>query len=347
MNPLTSDLDFVLTQGRSLWEELRGSRLFITGGTGFFGCWLLETFAWANEKLGLGASATVLTRSVEAFQKKAPHLAKIPSIRFQPGDIRTFEFPPGRFSHIIHAATEASAKLNEENPLLMFDTIVEGTRRALEFARQCGAQRFLLASSGAVYGQQPSDITHVPEDYGGGPNPTEPRWAYGEGKRAAELLCALYHKQTPELKPTIARCFAFVGPHLPLDMHFAIGNFIRDGLGGGPIEVNGDGTPFRSYLYAADLALWLWTILLKGQSCRPYNVGSDKDLTVAETACAVADAFQPPVEVRIARQPTPGKPAERYVPSAKRAQVELGLKENFGLSQAIQRTIAWHREGNL
>jgi dTDP-glucose 4,6-dehydratase len=341
MNPLAADLDHVLAHTTGLWDELRDARLFITGGTGFFGCWLLESFAWANDRLNLGASALVLSRNPDGFRAKAPHLASHPAIRFHAGDIRTFAFPAGGFSHVIHAATEASAKLIEENPLLMFDTIVEGTRRALEFARHCGANTFLLTSSGAVYGRQPPDLTHILEDYGGGPDLSQARWAYGEGKRAAEMLCALYARQHG-LTPKIARCFAFVGPHLPLDIHFAIGNFIRDGLRGGPLQVKGNGTPFRSYLYAADLAVWLWMILLRGRALRPYNVGSETALTIRETARAVARAFDPPLEVTVARAPEPGKPAERYVPATRRAQAELGLRETVPLAEALQRTIAWH-----
>lgn len=338
---LAADLDHILHHTRELWAELRDQRLFITGGTGFFGCWLLESFAWANDRLDLHASATVLTRNPQAFQRKAPHLASHPAVCLQMGDVRSFGFPAGRFSHIIHAATESSARLNGENPLLMLDTIVEGTRRTLEFARQCGAQKFLLTSSGAVYGRQPPEMTHIPEDYVGAPDPTDPRAAYGEGKRVAELLCVLYAKQYG-LEAKIARCFAFVGPHLPLDVHFAIGNFIRDGMQGGPIQVMGDGTPHRSYLYAADLAIWLWTILLRGETCRPYNVGSEEDLTIRELAFTVAQLCRSPVKVHIAKQALPGQLAERYVPSTQRSQAELQLKQRIDLSESIGRTIAWH-----
>jgi len=340
-NPLAADLEHILAHTQGLWEELRGQRLFITGGTGFFGCWLLESFAWANDKLGLDASALVLTRDPSAFAKKAPHLAAHPAIQLHVGDVRSFEFPAGRFSHIIHAATEASARLNEEDPLRMLDTIVQGTRRALDFARHCGATKFLLTSSGAVYGRQPPDLTHIPEDYPGGPDPTDPRSAYGEGKRVAEMLCVLYARQYG-LQAKIARCFAFVGPYLPLDAHFAIGNFIRDGLQGGPIQVKGDGTPYRSYLYAADLAIWLWTILLRGEPCRPYNVGSEFGLTIKDLAYMVAHASGPHVELQIAWQPAPSKPAERYVPSTQQAQSELSLRQRVDLGESIQRTIAWH-----
>ena len=342
VNPLAGDLDHILAHTEGLWEDLRGKRLFITGGTGFFGCWLLESFVWANDNLDLNASALVLTRNYDAFQKNAPHLAVNPAIRFHIGDVRNYNFPEGEFSHIIHAAaTSAVATFNNENPLVKFDTVVEGTRHTLDFAAQCHAMKFLLTSSGAVYGKQPSGMTHVSEDYCGAPDTADPNSAWGEGKRAAECLCALYSRKYG-IETKIARCFSFVGPHLPLDIHYAIGNFIRDALNGGPIRVNGDGTPYRSYLYAADLAIWLWTILFKGESCNAYNVGSEEDVTIAELANTVAQSFQKPIEVRIAESPVPNRPPERYVPSTKRAQMDLGLRQFIDLRTAIKRTIMQH-----
>ena len=340
-NPLTNDLKHILTHTESLWAELRNQRIFITGGTGFFGCWLLESFAWANEKLDLNASALVLTRSTDMFRKKAPHLVSHPAIQFHEGDVRCFEFPEDSFSHIIHAATSASSQLNVQDPLLMFDTIVQGTRHVLDFARHCGAKKFLFTSSGAVYGKQPSEISNVSEDYTGAANPADHRSAYGEGKRAAELLCSLYSRLCgSEVK--IARCFAFVGPYLPLDIHYAIGNFIRDGLKGEPIYVKGDGTPYRSYLYAADLIIWLWTILFKGISCRPYNVGSGKGLTIRELAAIVADQFDHKPQIQILQKPKQKQTPERYVPSVQRAEAELGLKQFIDLPDAIRRTVNWN-----
>jgi dTDP-glucose 4,6-dehydratase len=258
------------------------------------------------------------------------------------GDVRTFKFPSGSFSHIIHAATEASAKLSSESPLLMLDTIIEGTRHTLELAKACKARKFLLTSSGAVYGKQPPEMTHVPEDYSGSPDPLDPRSAYGEGKRLAEQLCALYARRTA-IEMKIARCFAFVGPYLPLDIHFAIGNFIRDALNGGPIVVKGDGTPRRSYLYAADLAIWLWTILFRGQSCRPYNVGGEESLSIEDVARCVQSQVSSDMPVEIREQQIPGKPAESYVPSIDRCRVELGLAIRVTLPAAIQRTISYHQ----
>lgn len=339
-NPLARDLDHVLAHTSGLWDDLRGARLFITGGTGFFGCWLLETFLWANDRLKLDASAVVLTRDRRAFESKAPHLASHRAVTLHDGDVRTFEFSAGGFSHVIHAAFDSGKPFAAADRRMVFDTIVGGTKRTLELARRAGARRFLLTSSGAVYGRQPAEMTHVPDDYTGAPDPADAGQVYGEAKRAAEMLCALYADR--DLQPTIARCFAFVGPYLPIDAHFAIGNFIRDALGGGPIRVAGDGTAYRSYLYAADLAIWLWTILLRGQAVRPYNVGSEAAISIGELAHFVA-RHTGGCAVEIAGTAIPGRCAERYVPSSARIRNELGVRMTIDLEDALTRTVEWHR----
>jgi len=327
----TEDLEHCLQHTAHLWESLRGERIFITGATGFFGTWLLETLAFANERLALKTQAVFLTRDPAAWAAQKPHLAGRSELVPVPGDVRSFAFPPGAFRSVVHAATTAAFAID---PRENFQIIVDGTSRVLDFAEKAGAREFLLTSSGAVYGRQPAELTHVPESYLGGPDPALPSSAYSEGKRATETLCALANR--PGLETKIARCFAFVGPHLPLDQHFAIGNFLRDALAGRPIRIQGDGTPYRSYLHAADLAVWLWTMLFRGAPGRAYNVGSDAAISIAD----LARRIQPEGPIEIAQAPTGAAPA-RYVPDITRARAELGLEVAIGLDDALRRTKAW------
>jgi dTDP-glucose 4,6-dehydratase len=340
-NPLADDLDHVLARAGGAWDGLRGARVFLTGGTGFFGCWLLETLLWANDHTGLDASIVVLTRDAAAFRTKTPHLAGHPAVTLHHGEVRTFTFPDGPFSHVIHAAVDARPPRTQDDRVRVFDTIVDGTRRALEFTRWSGASRFLLTSSGAIYGRQPPGLTHIAEEHVGGPDPANLDHAGAEAKRAAEMLCAIYADS--RLQPTIARCFSFLGPYLPLDAHLAAGNFIRDGLRGGPICVTGDGTPARSYLYASDLAIWLWTILVHGEPARPYNVGSEAPTSIADLARAVARRFTPELEVHIARAAEPGASIDSYVPRTVRVRTELGVTMTVTFGEALTRTVDWYR----
>lgn len=338
-NTLAVDLDNILARTEPLWEELRGGRILITGATGFFGCWLLESFIWINRKLDLRAEAVGMSRNPSALSSRAPHLLADPAIRVFAADIRDGKFPDGQFTHIIHAATEASATLNSEHPEIMFDTIVQGTRGLLQHAAKNGHCKFLLTSSGAVYGTQPPQLSHIQESFRGGPDPLEHGSAYAEGKRAAETMCVLAAGK--QIHPVIARCFAFVGPYMKLDAHFAIGNFISDSLRGVSVRVQGDGTPYRSYMYASDLMVWLWTILIKGESCRAYNVGSEEAISIAALAQTVADILPVRAEVHIAAQRTPGVLPARYVPCTRRTREELSLNIEVPLREAISRTYHW------
>jgi nucleoside-diphosphate-sugar epimerase len=337
VNALQADLGHVLARTKGVWDDLREGRIFLTGGTGFFGCWLLESLVHANAELGINARIAVLTRNIASFAKKAPHLAGAPGVELIEGTVTAFPFPEGRFSHVIHAAVDYT------DPLGLFTSIVDGTRRALEFARHSGARRFLLTSSGAVYGRQPPDISHLPETFSGGPDPLLVRSAYAEGKRAAEFLCAAYG-EAHGIETVIGRGFAFVGPYLSLEGGAAVGNFIGDVLAKRPITIQGDGTPYRSYLYGADLAIWLWTILCRGGAGRAYNVGSDVCLTIRELAELVAAVLDPETPVHVLGQPLPGKPAERYVPCVDRARTELALESWIDLKDGVRRTAAWWKQ---
>ena len=327
---LEQDLDAVQTALAPLWWRLAGARLFMTGGTGFIGRWMLEALARAD----IDVEAVILSRDPAAFAARAPHLAR----RFQliEGDVTGFTPPGGSFTHVIHAATDASAALNANNPRRMFDTIVTGTRHALDFAIERGAERFFFLSSGAVYGAQPWEVTHVSEDWMGGPDPRDPRSAYGEGKRAAEMLCAIYGKQFG-LDVVNARIFALLGPLLSLDIHFAAGNFIRDAMAGRTIRVDGAGTAVRSYLYAADLTIWLWRLLINGKRGAVFNVGSEEAVSIADLAHRTATLLGAP-GVEILGRPDPGWNPGRYVPSTAAIRGALGLSPVIGLDEAIRRT---------
>lgn len=327
------------TQG--LWDELRGGRLFVTGGTGFFGRWMLESFLRANDEFSLGAEVIVLTREPLAFTAAAPHVAGHAAMTLHSGDVRSFAFPSVECTHVLHMATETAL---QGSATASFQTAVEGTSRVLSLAAARGVQKLLLTSSGAVYGTQPPDCERVSEEYMGAPLPEDASAGYAHGKRAAEFLCSAAAEQT-RLQAKMARCFAFVGPLLPLNANFAIGNFIREALYGDRIEVTGDGTPRRSYLYAADLAVWLWTILFRGESGRPYNVGSEADLGIADLAKLVAEVLRPGIPVHIAEKPAAGALPGRYIPSTARAARELGLRTRVDLRDAVQRTADWYSPG--
>lgn len=296
---------------------------------------MLETFSLVNNRLKLGAEAVATTRNET---KKSPmNLAHLSNITWITGDFRRLSIS-GTFTHAIHAAAAHSS-----SPVMdQIDVAVNGTNAVLETVVWRGVKKLLLTSSGAVYGEssiEPSEFWRT------APLTTNANSTYGECKRMSELMCCACAKKHG-FEAKIARMFAFHGPHLPLDKNFAIGNFIGDALAGRQVTVKGDGTPIRSYMYASDMAIWLWTILFKGTSCQPYNVGSNNAVSIETVAgCVAAESENRSVVTQ--QKLDEDKHPKRYVPDTTLARRDLQLKETVPIIEGIRRTLAWHRGESL
>jgi UDP-glucuronate decarboxylase len=327
-------------------------KLLFTGGTGFFGKAVLRQIApfYSDNGNVSNDHITILTRDPDGFLRRHPQFGRQSWISFVKGDIQDMSTLPKRsgFTHILHAAAD-STDPSRLTALQRYDQIVQGTRNLLDFAASNGVRRFLLTSSGGVYGPQPSDIDAIPEDFHRMPNPMCIANVYGIAKRQAEHLCALYREQFG-IETIVARCFAFVGEDLPLDAHFAIGNFIRDALFSEQIIVGGDGTPLRSYMDQFELARWLMVLLRDSDSGKVYNVGAAEAITIAELAYLIRDTLAPQKKVQILRQANLDNIGRsRYVPDISRAQADLGLTNDVPLKQAILRAatgVLHHRNAN-
>lgn len=340
------DLDHILDRTESCWRELSKARFFLTGCTGFFGVWILESFLRAGQKYGIPFDLTLLTRNPETFLHNHPQFAGRDGFRFVRGDIAAFAFPAGGFSHVIHGATtRAQETFDNEPPLGKFQTVAEGTRRVLDFCVEKKACSMIYLGSGSAYGKQPAGVPLMAEDSLLAPETMNADAALGHSKRVAEFFCAAYAERY-SLDIKITRCFSFLGPHLPLDIHYAAGNFVRDGIKGRAIRLKGDGRPVRSYLYMSDLVIWLMTILFKGKSLHIYNVGSENGRSIRELAELVGKSFDPPlpVEQSVIPESAPATAApDFYVPSTLRARTELGLEETVSLEEGIRKTIEFYR----
>ena len=334
---LADDLDAILAAPQIDWDALRHGRLLLTGGTGFIGRWLLEALQQANDRLGLELRITVPSRQPETFRQRTVHLLANGKLTLVPLDLATAP-PAGEFTHIIHAATDASAALNETAPLTVFRTIVRGTEHVLQLAASLPGVKLLYLSSGAVYGPQPADLIGVPEHWNGSPDPQVARNAYGEAKRAAEMLCAIFRKQFA-VNVVTARIFSLLGPFLPLDTHFAAGNFVRDAIAGEKIVVQGNGRPVRSYLYPVDLTSWLLTLLTASPREPAYNIGSERAVTITELAQTVAELIGRQGHEVLGRDDA-GWNAGRYVPDTSLIRSEFRVTETVLLEKAILNTTA-------
>ncbi len=311
--------------------------VFLTGGTGFFGKSLLRFTSSVDAPRSL--SYSILSRTPEQFLLLNPEFDNTNSLRFSRGDI----LDPGSFeistesNYVLHAASDSTV-----GPALAarlrYRQIVEGTEVVLQKAVASGVRRLLFTSSGGVYGSQPLGLPAIHEDYNGMPDPLDVSNVYSVAKRTAEHLCALYAAEYG-IEIVVARCFSFVGEDLPLNVHFAIGNFIRDALWSDQIVVKGDGTPIRSYLDQRDLARWLLLIMREGRTGEAYNVGSDQAISLIDLAYLIRDLVSPQKSVHVLGEEAGIMKRSRYVPDITKASRDLGLRPFFSLERSIIDTV--------
>lgn len=322
------DLEHIFHHAGGCWSRLDGKRVLFTGASGFFGSWMLESFLYAGTKSGISLRAIAVTRDARRFSEYLPHLAGDPRVEILEADAATMPVPEGPVDYVVHSLF-APAPLREMEA--HYET---ATRRLLEIAALKSSSGCLLCSTGAVYKPSRSPILENWPRFGSGDPLSYPRIRARVEDQWEAGFAGL------GLPVTIARGFAFVGPRLPLDGQFAAGNFLRDVLAGGPVTVRGDGTPIRSYLHAADLAVRLWHILLCGQAGGIYNVGSGQELSIGEAADAVAGLVQPPAEVRVLRE---GSRFSYYVPDTTRIEHAFHIAPALPFPKALARTWEWLR----
>lgn len=329
MRLLMSDLEPLIAAHP--FPELSGTRIFLTGATGFIGYWLLLAIHSLNLR-GAEIRVLALSRDPQRFLARRPECGAMTWLEWVQGDVRSYPQPSGAFDSFIHAAADTSPEAAAD-PLGLFDSIVSGTRHVLEHARSVHTRRILLLSSGAIYGEQPETMERLRETAAIACNPLHADNAYGEAKRAMEMLATCY-AHSHAIEPVIARCFAFIGYGLP--PHLAIGQFIRDALSAPQITVKGNGRPVRSYLYAADLAIWLLAALSRGNAGCAYNVGSPQSLTLGQTAATVQHVLAPDQALVIMGGGASAR--QRYVPDTELIEQTLGIKVWTDLPDAIAKT---------
>ena len=321
---------------------LRGKHLFVSGGTGFLGTWILEICSVLNQEYGFGTNVTIYSRNSDAFAERWPHIGGQSWIRFLDGDIRNLAELPRDVNFVIHAAAVTDRRHFSTDPTAVAETNIFGTARILKASlRLENLEKFTLLSSGLIYGTQSWDSESIDEDYLGQLRCNDTMAVYAESKRAAETFAQAAISES-KLPVVILRPFAFVGPYQSLELPWAVTDFVRDSLNGGPIRIMGDGLTVRSILYGSDFA---YAVLAATASATPrsiYNIGSPECVDLRNLATMITQQFSPSPEIQT-RVGQIGHDRSRLVPNTKAIERDLQFRVTVPLKAAIQKTIEWHR----
>jgi len=325
---IKEDVALAIARAGADFPSLKGKRILVTGGTGFFGVWMLTALVQVMESLKGDLEIAVITRDSRSFLGHNPQFNLSPNLRFLNGDIRSINLAGESFSHLIHmATTRANETFSKERQINKIDLLYAGTRNLLE---QLGSdlEVVLFTSSGVVYGV-PSADSAIHESKLTRPDNLQADSALAYGKLLAEYLVSYFSGEFG-YKYNIARCFSFLGQGLPLDIHYAAGNFIADAVNSRPIRVLGSGQECRSFMYIGDALAWLLRLLVEPTN-DAYNLGSEKVMTVLELAQIVAAVAGKPDQVEVLGQKLLEGNFRRqfYVPSTRKIRSQFSSLEEW------------------
>jgi dTDP-glucose 4,6-dehydratase len=198
--------------------------------------------------------------------------------------------------------------------------------------------KILYTSSGAVYGQQPKNIKKIKENYLSLKKKikfqSNSKNIYSNSKLKSEKIFQKLGKLG--INVSIARCFAFVGKHLPRNKGYAVGNFIDNIIKNKIIKINSSHDVVRSYMYADDLVRWLFKIVFSANDkCPIYNVGSDLEISIFK----LADFLSKKYNVSLIFKNIDDNFIDRYVPNINKAKNKLQLSNKYDNLAAVIKTI--------
>lgn len=338
---ISGDVERLIKRSGIAVDTFRGKTLLITGGTGFFGVWFLSALVSIRRSIGGGLRIIALSRSPDTFLQRHALHDFVENVEFIRGDIKSFKLPPEtRVTHLMHmATTNAEETFVGEDQLNKLDMLYVGTRHVLE---ECGSslENVLFTSSGVAYGVNSHEF--ITETDFTSPDTTDNNSALGLGKLVAEYLVTHFAAKFG-YRYSLARCFAFSGPHLPEDLHYAFGNFVQNARRGENIVIRGDGQDLRSYLYVGDAMAWLLRLLCEPMN-RMFNVGSSRQVKIEGLARLIASSVHPPVDVVILGTVNPQDNFRRnsYIPNIQGVMNAYpGLAEWTSLEESIARMIGF------
>jgi len=328
---LTDQLAIDSFQGLNT-SKLHNKSICILGGTGFIGSWLVSSLHNLDRFYDLNLSITVYTRDTAAALNKFAGV-KHNRLTIKEHDFLNGAINLGVFDYFINGATPTSSKPGLHTENIFLHPTLNAVQSIITTAKnEQNIPKVLNLSSGAVYGSQPIEVSHRAEKQVDMPEDADD---YQRAKFLSEQ--ELTNPNVLEiLSPISPRLFAFYGPGLPLGQHFAIGNFMRDGLSGRPIRILGNPNTRRSYLYPTDLVTWLLKSMLDPKPGY-FNIGSENSVSMAELANLISEITSMK-GVEVAK---PETPPNNYVPSTTGFRSEFDVKETVSLTSGLLRWKSW------